>query len=85
MASARYQTIAQGLWPYLGTAFKLLDADLRSVEESSGGGTGSSTVINTTSTTTRPTSETSIVVVWHTPEPPTSLMVGNDCWVPTGA
>lgn len=32
MASARYQTIAQGLWPYLGTAFKLLDADLRAVE-----------------------------------------------------
>lgn len=38
MASTRYQTIAQGLWPYIGTAFKLLDADLRSVEESSGGG-----------------------------------------------
>ena len=25
MASARYQTIAQGYWPYLGTALKLLN------------------------------------------------------------
>lgn len=32
MASARYQTIAQGYWTYLGTALKLLNIDLKTAE-----------------------------------------------------
>ena len=42
------------------------------------------TVISTTSTTTSPTSDTAVIVAWHTPTPPTTLMLPSDYWVPTG-
>lgn len=42
------------------------------------------TVVSTTSTTTRPTTDAAVVVAWHTPSPPTTLMQSRDYWVPTG-
>lgn len=46
--------------------------------------TGDGTVLSTTSTTARPTNDPSVVVHWHTPAPPTSLMLAPDIWVPRG-
>ena len=40
-------------------------------------------VISTTSLSVRPTSRTDIRVHWHTPEPPTVVMVPGDTWIPT--
>ena len=47
-------------------------------------GTPSQTVISTTSTTDRPSNSQSVIVAWHTAEPPTALMLPSDYWVPTG-
>lgn len=41
-------------------------------------------VIHTNSTVSRPTDDPSIVVVFHTAAPPTTLMISNDKWEPTG-
>lgn len=40
-------------------------------------------VVSTTSTTTRPTNRADIRVHWHTPEPPTAVMLPVDSWIPT--
>lgn len=47
-------------------------------------GTPPQTVISTTSTTDRPSNSQSVIVAWHTTEPPTNLMLPGDYWVPTG-
>lgn len=39
-------------------------------------------VIHTTSTTTRPTSDPDIIVIWHTPTPPETVMLPGDVWEP---
>ena len=41
-------------------------------------------VIATTSAAARPTNDPSVIVAWHTAEPPTTLMFPGDYWVPTG-
>lgn len=38
MPGSRYETIPAGTWPYLGPAFRALDADLAAVEAGGGGG-----------------------------------------------
>ena len=40
-------------------------------------------VMSTTSVSVRPTARTDIRVHWHTPEPPTAVMVTGDTWIPT--
>lgn len=40
-------------------------------------------VISTTSPSVRPTARTDIRVHWHTTEPPTSVMLTGDTWIPT--
>ena len=40
-------------------------------------------VMSTTSMSVRPTARTDIRVHWHTPEPPTAVMVTGDTWIPT--
>lgn len=84
MASARYQTIAQGLWPYLGTALKLLDADLRTVETSATGTIPMDRLpagsVVFTSTVTRPTNRTDLVCMFLGPDPGVNA-IGNDVWL----
>ena len=40
-------------------------------------------VMSTASMSVRPTARTDIRVYWHTPEPPTAVMVTGDVWVPS--
>ena len=40
-------------------------------------------VMSTTSLSVRPTARTDICVHWHTPEPPTAVMVTGDTWIPS--
>ena len=40
-------------------------------------------VMSTTSMSVRPTARTDIRVHWHTPEPPTAVMVTGDTWIPS--
>ena len=40
-------------------------------------------VMSTTSLSVRPTARTDIRVHWHTPEPPTAVMVTGDTWIPS--
>ena len=40
-------------------------------------------VMSTTSMSVRPTARTDIRVHWHTPEPPTAVMVTGDVWIPS--
>ena len=40
-------------------------------------------VMSTASMSVRPTARTDIRVHWHTPEPPTAVMVTGDTWIPT--
>ena len=40
-------------------------------------------VMSTTSMSVRPTARTDIRVHWHTPEPPTAVMVAGDVWIPS--
>ena len=40
-------------------------------------------VMSTASMSVRPTARTDIRVHWHTPEPPTAVMVTGDTWNPT--
>lgn len=48
-------------------------------------GAPQSGVMATSSTTARPTADPQVVVAWHTPTPPVSLMLARDYWVPTPA
>ena len=45
---------------------------------------GDASVFSTTSTRERPTNDPNVVVIWHTPTPPTDLMLARDIWEPTG-
>ena len=38
MAEKRYQYVPRDMWPWLGPAFKGIDADLRTLETGGGGG-----------------------------------------------
>lgn len=40
-------------------------------------------VMFTASMSVRPTARTDIRVHWHTPEPPTAVMVTGDVWIPS--
>ena len=40
-------------------------------------------VMSTASMSVRPTARTDIRVHWHTPEPPTAVMVAGDTWIPS--
>ena len=40
-------------------------------------------VMSTASMSVRPTARTDIRVHWHTPEPPTAVMVTGDTWIPS--
>lgn len=40
-------------------------------------------VMSTASMSVRPTARTDIRVHWHTPEPPTAVMVTGDVWIPS--
>ena len=40
-------------------------------------------VMSTASMSVRPTARTDIRVHWHTPEPPTAVMVAGDVWIPS--
>ena len=46
-------------------------------------GTPAGSVMSTTSMSVRPTARTDIRVHWHTPEPPTAVMVTGDTWIPS--
>ena len=39
--------------------------------------------MSNTSMSVRPTTRTDIRVHWHTPEPPTAVMVTGDVWIPS--
>ena len=47
MAEQRYQYVPRDMWPWLGPAFKGIDADLRTLETGGGGG-GEPTVADLT-------------------------------------
>ena len=48
MAEQRYQYVPRESWPWLGPAFKGIDADLRTLESGGGGGGGEPAVTDLT-------------------------------------
>ena len=49
MAEQRYQYVPRDMWPWLGPAFRGVDADLRTLESAGGGGGGEPPVADLTS------------------------------------
>ena len=77
---------AQGQdWSAMGNA--LVDNVTQLVTDASAAVTVDSlpagSVTSTTSMSVRPTARTDIRVHWHTPEPPTAVMVTGDVWIPS--
>ena len=77
---------AQGAdWSAMGDA--LVDNVTQLVTDASAAVTAdrlpAGSVMSTTSMSVRPTARTDIRVHWHTPEPPTAVMVTGDTWIPS--
>lgn len=73
-----------GDWETFGDALHANVSELVTAWPAVQAASGDASVLSTTSTRERPTNDPNVVVIWHTPTPPTDLMLARDIWEPTG-